>query len=180
MRYLFFIFFPFIQISSYANSNYQYELISKTNIASTRDDYLKQQEESSSKAACFEDKKRRAYASSTRFAVIVYEDSIEVWNNKCEFYGRYFMGTKYVEVDQDYSHSKLAELKYCKGEDNSYYVVERTFYWEGKDGVVMYRQPLSSKDLTPLREITRVPLTWELRDMFIDLYPKSYWISKCL
>ena len=34
----------------------------------------------------FEDKKRRAYAASTRFAVIVYEDSIEVLNNKCEFY----------------------------------------------------------------------------------------------
>ena len=181
MRYLFLIFFSFIQISSYAKSNFLYELISKTKIASTRSEYLQQQEEASSKAQCFEDKMRSSYVDTGRFAIIVYENRIDVWNNQCELYGSYFMGTKYIKVRQDYSHYKLPELKYCKDKNSSSDVVtERTFYWEGTDGVVMYRRAISGKDLTPKQELQRHPLTWELRHMFIDLYPKSYFISKCL
>lgn len=178
-RYLFLIYFSFIPISSYAKSNFLYELISKTNIASIRSEYLQQQEEASSKEQCFEDKKRDAYASSVDYAVIVYETVIEVWNKRCESFGRYFMGRPYVRVDQDYSYLKLAELKKCESNPN---IIEFTFYWEEGDGFVVYKQFLN-KDLSidKSRSIRRIPnVTWELtHNFFVDLYPKEYYAYRC-
>ena len=102
---------------------------------------------------------RSSYVDTDRFAIVVYENRIDVWNNQCELYGSNFMGTKYIKVRQDYSYYKLPELKYCKDKNSGSDVVERTFYWEGTDGVVLYRRAISGKDLTPKQKLQRHPLT---------------------